>query len=212
MKKLFFILIAAVTIFIACNQSNKQIQKGTLDTVSQVVPTTPKEIQNISEVITRFVRGYVSRENGKVNPLIHPDLGLTIIYRPGAMDTFVKIDSMDFNSPIPDYYAYPPLVNEYALTFDTLPKFDCGTEKWDKQGFICDTTMHPNQLTQIALFENEFNDGNHSKEILEEIKKNENASFRVIVTSKDPLIFHVQSYQGKWYVTVLDRAYAGCDA
>lgn len=212
MKRLYMILFVTAIIFTACNQGNKQNQKNTSDTSANVVPSTPQEIQSISEVITRFVRGYASKDNSKVNQLIHPDLGVTVIYRPGAMDTFVKTDSIDFNSPVPDYYAYPELENEYALTFEKLPIFSCDTEKWDKQGFICDTTAHPQQLTQIALFENEFNETAYSKETLEEIKKNENASFRVIVTSEEPLIFHVQSYQGKWYVTVLDRAYAGCDA
>jgi len=213
MKKAILVFFIAVTLLSACNQGNKQTQKDTSpDTSTQVTPHTPEEVQSISEVITRFVRGYASRDNEKVNQLIHPDLGLTIIYRPGASDNFTKVDSIDFDHPVPEYYAYPTLENEYALTFDKLPEFSCDTEKWDKQGFICDTTAHPQQLTQIAAFANEFNEGEYDKDTLEKIKQNENASFRVIVTNKNPLIFHVQRYDGKWYVTVLDRAYAGCDA
>lgn len=182
------------------------------DSVVRVIPTSMEEKIELTEVITRFVRAYSSKDNYKVNRLIHPDLGFTVIYRPGAAETFVRVDSIDFSKSIPDYYPYPDIKNDYTLVFEKLPEFDCGREKWSKLGFFCDTTSHPNQLSNIVAFEKEFDEVKVSEKQLDEIEENEAASFRVILTSDTPLIFHVQHYQGVWYVTTLDRAYAGCDA
>lgn len=211
-KRSLIFLFAVLLIFGACNGGNNKTDTDTQDSIVHTAPATAEDVQDISEVITRFVRAYASRDNEKANKLIHPDLGLSIIYRPGAADNFVHRDSIDFASPVPSHYSYPRLENKYALTFEKLPVFSCDDFKWDKEGFVCDTTSHPSQLTQIALFANEFNDGEYSAADLDKIKQHENQSFRVIVTADEPLIFHIQQYDGAWYVTVLDRAYGGCDA
>ena len=164
----------------------------------------------MTEVITRFVRAYVSKDNQKANKLIHPDLGLYVIYRPGAMDTYQHIDSIDFGNPVPNHYPYSDITNDYGLTFASLPVFDCGTEKWDKLGLIADTTKQADQLTFIAEFKNKFEEITDQQLI--QIKEIEKDTYRIILTSEDPLIFHIKSYQGVWYIIALDRAYSGCDA
>lgn len=211
MRKYWICIVAVWALCISCNQGKKSDDVSTKDTASVVVPVTIDEQNQLSEVITRFARAYASKDNAKANALIHPDLGIHIIYRPGAADTFVKMDSIDFSKPITEVYAYPDFSTEYALSFDKLPAFDCGTEKWDKLGFYCDTTSHPNQLSNIAAFEDEFDD-KFSEDDLLRIEIAEKESYRIIITSDTPLIFHVRKYNGLWYVTTLDRAYAGCDA
>src|SRR5690606_9461289 len=130
----------------SCNQGNKSAKTDSKDSVSSVVPTSPEEEQNLSEVITRFARAYASKDNAKANQLIHPDLGIYIIYRPGAADNFVKMDSFDFQALIPSFYASTDLEHDYALTYDILPSIDCGDFTWDKVGFICVSTSRPQQL------------------------------------------------------------------
>lgn len=196
----------------ACNQKRNKSQEEKKDSVTVVSPQTVEEQNELSDVITRFVRAYASKDNAKANALIHPDLGIYIIYRPGAADTFVRLDSLDFSRPVPEVFDYPDITYDYVLTYEKLPTFDCGTEKWDKTGFFCDTTSHPNQLSNIAAFEDEFDEDKFSEEDLVILEKGEQESYRVILTTTEPLIFHVRKYQGKWYVTTLDRAYAGCDA
>lgn len=195
-----------------CNQGTKPSESDQKDSVDTVVPTTAEEVQSISEVITRFARAYASKDNAKANQLIHPDLGIYIIYRPGVADNFVKMDSLDFQSPFPSFYAYTDLEHDFALTFDKLPEINCDDFTWDKQGFICDTTARPQQLLRIAEFANEFNEGEYTSSDLKNLEAIGNQSFRVIITAEEALIFHVQNYLGKWYVNVLDRAYTNCDA
>lgn len=214
MNKNWLGLIVLILMVISCNQKSKTTQTDQQDSIVVVSPTTIEEKNQLAEVITRFVRAYASKDNSKANALIHPSLGIYIIFRPGAADNFVHVDSLDFARSVPEVYAYGDFSTEHALTFESLPVFDCGTEKWDKQGFFCDTTAHPNQLSNIAAFEEQFNETEYSDEELEELEKSEKESYRVIVTGNavDPLIFHVRKYQGSWYVTTLDRAYGGCDA
>lgn len=211
MYRFLGIVILLLALLTSCGQRNSE-ERTTKDSVEVVTPVTVEEKNDLTEVITRFVRAYVSKDNNKVNRLVHPDLGITIIYRPGASDTFVKLDSIDFAKPMPDYFPYPDLSNDYTLSFEKLPEFDCGTEKWNKLGFFCDTTSHPNQLSNIVAFEKEFDEAKFSEEQLDKIEVAEAESFRVIVTTAVPLVFHVRRYKGIWYVTTLDRAYAGCDA
>lgn len=212
MKHTYILPILLLCLIWSCNQGNKSSKTDSKDSVSSVVPTSPEEEQNLSEVITRFARAYASKDNAKANQLIHPDLGIYIIYRPGAVDNFVKMDSLDFQAPIPSFYAYTDLEHDYALTYDKLPTIDCGDFTWDKVGFICDTTSRPQQLLNIAKFANEFNEGEYTDADLQQLENAGKQSFRVIITAEEPLIFHVQHYQGKWYVSLLDRAYANCDA
>lgn len=212
MYRFFSAVIFLSGLLVACGQGTKKQEGEKKDSAEVVTPVTIEETNQLTEVITRFVRAYISRDNDKVNRLIHPDLGFTVIYRPGVSDTFVKMDSIDFAKPVPAYFPYPDVQNNYMLTFEKLPEFDCGTEKWNKLGFFCDTVKHPNQLSNIVAFEKEFDESRFSERQLEQLEKSEAESFRIIVTSDTPLVFHVQMYQGNWYVTTLDRAYAGCDA
>ena len=205
-------LVLLFVLFISCNQGKKSDNATSQDSVIAVAPVNVEQQNQLSEVITRFARAYASKDNLKANTLIHPDLGIYIIYRPGAADTFVKVDTLNFSQPIPEVFGYPDLNFEYALTYDKLPAFDCGSEKWDKMGFVCDTTSHPNQLSNIAAFEDEFDEAKFSEEDLIQIERTEKESYRVIITSEYPLVFHVRKYKGAWCVTTLDRAYAGCDA
>ncbi|TJY67875.1 hypothetical protein FAZ19_01015 [Sphingobacterium alkalisoli] len=211
MKSLFFTISGVLILLSACNQ-NKSKEQETQDSTYIKAPQTMEEVQQLSEVVTRFVRAYINQDNEKANALIHPKLGFTVIHRPGVADVFTKVDSIDFGTPVPAHFPYPTFSNDYVLTFETLPTFDCGTEKWSKEGFFCDTTAHPDQLSRIALFQREFNQEEFSDAEIDAIKNAERKSYRVILTAKDPLIFHLQHEEGVWYITVLDRAYAGCDA
>src|SRR5690606_17823343 len=103
-----------------------------------------------------------------------------------------------------------------VLSFETLPEFDCGSERWDKLGFFCDTVANSDQthkLQTIVKFQQEFNERKYD-DAQKQISNLDEGSYRVILaqSSGDYLIFHVKQFENTWYVTILDRAYAGCDA
>ena len=212
MLKYIYTFLAITLITSACTNNESKKSQTQDSVVTNTIPTSTEREEDLTNVITRFVRAYITQDNDKANKLIHPDLGFTVIYRPGVVDAFVRVDSIDFRNPIPEYYAYPEITNDFSLMYTTLPTFDCGTEKWSKLGFYCDTTVHPLQLSNIIAFDNTSNEDKISEDELLKIENDEQNSFRVILTSETPLIFHVQLYKGAWYVTTLDRAYGTCEA
>jgi len=76
----------------------------------------------------------------------------------------------------------------------------------------CDTLTHPNQLSAIIDFEKEYEPKKYSNAVIQEVKAQEKDSYRVVVTTETPLVFHLTKYKGEWYVTALDRAYGSCEA
>lgn len=211
MRNTFLLSLVALLFFTRCNQpSNTNTQQK--DSIVAVPLDTMAQANEMERVIHAFVKAYEEKSNAQANALINSDLGLTVIYRPGVSDTFSKINSLDFSKPMPDHYLYPTLKNNYPLSYGRLPVYDCGTEKWNKVGLYCDTISRPNQLSTIIAFESEFEPKKYPKGLIKEVANSEKESYRIILTGDNPLIFHIQQYNGDWYVTVLDRAYAGCDA
>ncbi len=199
----------------ACNNSQKNTSAST-DSIKREPIDGPEEVQQISEVITRFARAYLSQDNQKVNNLIHPDYGIAIIYRPGVMDTFVFEDSLDFKNPVPNHYVYNTFTHDKVLTFEKLPEYDCGTEKWSKLGFFCDTaaTSVTHILDTLVKYQEEFNEVKYDDNQKKQIDELEDGSYRVILnpTEENFIVFHVKQFGTAWYVTILDRSYGFCDA
>lgn len=208
-------LIAFIVLLGSCNNSQKSAS-AQQDTVTRSSLNKPEEIQQISEVITRFARAYLSQDNEKVNALIHPEHGLAVIYRPGVMDDFKLVDSFDFKSPVPESYPYVTFENDKMLTFEPLPEFKCDTDKWTKYGFSSDTTATSvtHLLDTIMKYQAEYNEVKYNDIIKARVSALEDGSYRVILNPSDEhfLIFHVKQFDGAWFVTVLDRSYGNCDA
>ncbi|MFZ4862414.1 hypothetical protein ACL9RF_09525 [Sphingobacterium sp. Mn56C] len=213
MCRFSFLSLAVLLMLVGCNTPTKNNEQKQ-NTIAQDTLSVNdiQKVDSLTTVIKGFVKAYSSKDAKKVNSYVHPELGLTIIYRPGVADHFTKVSGIDFDKPVPENFPYPILTNSYALKYEKLPEYDCGTEKWDKFGFFCDTTSHPNQVSTIVAFQKEFNEQVVSAKELQDIEANEEHSYRVIITLSDPLVFHVQNFNGRWYITTLDRAYAGCDA
>lgn len=212
MRNIILVALLGVFFLNSCNQTTKTNTEQKDSLATTVDSTVLDSTRTADDVIHAFVKAYAQKSNAGVNALIHPDLGLKIIHRPGAADTYTKVDSMDFAHPIPHYYPYPKIVSDYALSYGKVPVFDCGTEKWNKSGMYCDTTNRPNQLTTIMNFEKDYEPNKYSNAVLQEIQAQEKASYRVVSTTETPLVFHLTKYKGAWYVTVLDRAYGSCEA
>ena len=210
-----YTLLLCTLWFVSCNPSSKKDQNTSL-TEKRLALDQPEEIQQISDIITRFAAAYLVQDSAKTNAFIHPEEVLAIIHRPGVMDVFTLVDHIDFNNPIPNYYPYIAFEHHSTLRFEALPEFDCGPMEWDKEGFFCDTTSAntTNLLQTILDFQEEYGEASFSSETREQITRLEAGSFRVILNPPNGnfLIFHVKKFDTGWYVTLIDRAYAGCDA
>lgn len=227
MRNLFFFVLICITMGMMSCRNNKKEDKAIkiaqdsvqTDTLSKTDTTTmdvkKEKIETLEEVLEKIGKAYVDQDNKTINNYIHAKLGLYIIYRPGALDSYVHQYSFNFSKPVPEYHSYEKLSDKGPLKSDKLPVFDCGTMKWDKLGFYYDRKTRPNELSQTAKFMNEILDAKITQKELQQLRNIETRSYRAIMTSnegEEPFVFHLTKEGEKWYITVIDRAYAGCDA
>jgi len=227
MRNLFFFVLICLSIGVISCRNNKKEDKAVkiaqdsipLDTISKP-DTIEKEVkkedtETLEEVLEKIAKAYTDQDSKTINNYIHPKLGIYIIYRPGALDSYVHQNSFNFSKPVPEYHSYEKLSYKGPLKAGKLPVFDCGTMKWDKLGFFYDKKSRPNELSQTAKFMNEILDAKINQAELLRLRNIETRSYRAIMTSnesEEPFVFHVTKEGEKWYITVIDRAYAGCDA
>lgn len=213
-KYLLSLLFLALLISSAC-QNTKKAEKDD-DTVTAQTDTlaldTASEAPHIRNVVEKFIEAYNAKDNQAVNALIHPEYGLIVVHRPGALDWFEKVPGIDFKNPIPSYYDYVSASHTYNLQFGSLPVYACETESWDKAGLFVDTLTQTNVIMPIADQLSEFEDVELDPNYRTDVRVAEDDSHRVILTTEVPLVFHVKKIDGQWYVTVLDRAYGDCSA
>ena len=160
-------------------------------------------------MIIKTIKAYQNQDEETLNSLVLKDFGIAFVHRPGAMDDIVFSDKISFNNPIPDYYPYDVDIEiDCKINFETLPDFDCGTEKWSKpHGIYCDTTNRSEQLSAIAKFRNEYTESNFSAAEIKNIEEVEKASHKVIVLGKkgNYFKFFLTFKENKWYLTIIDR-------
>ncbi|WP_293943296.1 MULTISPECIES: hypothetical protein [unclassified Sphingobacterium] len=227
MRNLFFFVLICISIGVFSCRNNKKEDKAVkivqdsipLDTISKP-DTLEKEVkkedtETLEQVLEKIAKAYIDQDSKTINNYIHPKLGIYIIYRPGALDSYVHQNNFNFSKPVPEYHSYEKLSYKGPLKTGKLPVFDCGTMKWDKLGFFYDKKSRPNELSQTAKFMNEILDAKITGNELQRLRNIEVRSYRAIMTSnesEEPFVFHVTKEGEKWYITVIDRAYAGCDA
>lgn len=210
MRNSFLFMAIILLATAACGPAKKKNEE-TKDTVAAAIDTSSVPVESsLSQVITEFAQAFKTQDQQKINKHIHPDLGLYIIYRPGAGDEYTHTDSINFKKPVPEHFPYTKIKATDSITYAKLPEFDCGTDRWSRHGFFCDTTKTPKQLSDILAFKKEFEPVSSAE--IKKIKSLEQDSYRVILTRGDNLIFHIKKYKNAWYITTLDRSYGWCDA
>jgi len=209
MKYAFYLLLIFPLLF-SCNPKNQKDQKKN-DLSKRDTTALSADLKSTIETITA---AFAQQDSVTINNYIRNEWGLYLVYRPGSSDTYTIVDGINFEQPTPNYYQYPVFKNSSKLSFEVIPEFDCGTEKWNKEGFFCDTTCHPDILSQIVEFAKMYDVNAYEDQDIKQIKSLEKQSFRVIATGddSDSFIFHISLFEGKWYLTLIDRAYGGCDA
>ncbi|MCL7988459.1 hypothetical protein M8998_10955 [Sphingobacterium sp. lm-10] len=217
-RKFFVFLFVSLLLFISCTNTKKQQESESQDDSGVLLNEGDASISStgdrrfVSDMVTAFIKAYNDQDNEKINSYIHPEAGLMVIHRPGALDWFEKVSKIDFDKPVPSYYPYASAGNNYQISYEIAPRYDCSTEKWNKTGLFVDLTTQTNFLGPIAANLKEYDDVELDPNYIKQIEMAEKNSYRVVVTTEVPLIFHVKQFDNGWYVTILDRGYADCGA
>lgn len=225
-KRFISLFIIFITVFASCNRTadKKENQVDTtdkilIDTISKPIDTISAvqidsvQVETLQQAILNITRAYTSHDSKTLNQYIDNKIGYYTIYRPGVQEVYVHDTKIDFNKPIPDYYQHTKSIFSGKLIFAQLPIYDCGKESWSKKGLFCNNKQHPTELSRTAKYMNELQDAKISATEIQKLKDLESKSYRVILADENnPLVFHITKNGEKWILTVLDRAYGGCDA
>ncbi|MEM9685888.1 MAG: hypothetical protein AAF934_03090 [Bacteroidota bacterium] len=163
---------------------------------------------NIAKVIKLF-----THKSSDINEMIHSETGVFIVYRPGAFNTYLKINTIDFNTPN-RYLPHADVEPAYNMNYESLPTYSCSEEKWSKTGLYCDLTTRDYLLSTTAYNLEKYELGTIDNATMEAFKILEQNSHRVVLTDKDDnaLIFYLTRIKSKWYLTILDTVSGDCSA
>lgn len=166
--------------------------------------------KSLKTTILKVIEAFKDKNAIALNQLIDKKTGLYITFRPGTMDHYLKVNTIDFNNPIPKYLPYS--ASDYnTILFEKQPTFDCATMEWDKKGLYCDIDFQNHLLSQIAENLNEYANANISDNEIIKMKNLEKNTKQIIATDED-LIFHLTLINNKWHLTVIDRSTTDCSA
>jgi len=220
-----------ILLFLLSNCTNKSSK---LISYSETEKEQNQEVtsKKLKKTILKVIKYYNLKEEKKFNQLIHPKIGLYIIYRNGVYDFWAKIESLHFKTEWNDdaiipYWLKDGMKNQTINTDYTIRKSSnriVGCESVKAEGlFIIDNTglkyILSNTIKQfIETGEVSKERENKLKINLEEIKKWEHTNQRIVLSIKEPefygnsFIFYLSKIDNNWYITVIDFITADCSA
>jgi hypothetical protein len=162
--------------------------------------------KSLDIAVVKVIEAFKTQDQEAINTFINKKIGLYIIFRRGVMDEFTHVNYIDFKSPIPEYLPYSHLEKKYySLRYKKAPTFSCDSEKWSDWGVIVDTHSRYNVLSSIAIAQKKYNDVKYTSKEFGIYKKVEQQSIKVVATADD-FVFYMILIDGKWYLSILDRA------
>lgn len=162
--------------------------------------------KSLDIAVVKVLKAFKTQDQKAINTLVNKKIGVYIIFRRGIMDEFAHADSINFKSPIPEYLPYShPERRYYSIRHKKAPTFSCATEKWSDWGMVVDTTNKYNVLSSIAMAQKKYNNIEYTNKELGVYKKVEQQSIKVVATADD-FVFYMILLDGKWYLSILDRA------
>ncbi len=169
---------------------------------------------NMENSIFEIIKAFDSKYSDKLNQYIHPNYGLIVLFRRGVMDEFEKTNKVDFKNPVPEYLPYFPFKLDLKIKYQTLPTYNCDSEKWNKIGLYCDTTLRDDLLSKTALNLNKYRDENIPLGTINDFQIIESKSRKIVLIDNEDgeLIFCITLIDNKWYFTILDRVSSDCSA
>lgn len=168
----------------------------------------------LEKTIVKVVKAFQENDVATLNKMISPDKGLTILFRRGVLDEFVKLDKIDFANPVPDYKFYTDFTAVDKVVFKHLPSSDCENLIWSKYGLFCDENAIDSILSTAALNQIEYGGQVIPEADINAFKALEKDSRRVVLADAKggEIVFYLTKMQDQWYLTLIDRVTSDCSA
>jgi len=188
--------------------------------------------KKLDSTIFKVIKYYNSKEEKKFNKLIHPDIGLYILYRNGSYDFWEKIKLLHFEKEWKDdskisYWLKDRMKNQIIKTDNVIHKYpnrviECESIKAEGLFIVDDSDLKyilSNTIKQfIKTGEVEKKREGELKSKLKEIKNWEHTNQRIVLTIKESgfygnsFIFYLSNIENNWYITIIDFITADCSS
>ena len=170
---------------------------------------TSKE-KDFSWTVKKVVAALSSRDSVTLSKYIDKSTGVYILNRIGVVDTYKHFSTLGFSDTT---YPNVPFYDDVKITtlkYSKLPSFDC--EKWTKTGTFVDTTQTNYLLSKIAKGLNKEIKGTVPLNKINQYYNLENKSRRIVIAENkgNELIFYLSFINGKWVLTIIDKATCDC--
>jgi len=177
-----------------------------------LISCTSKTVQ-LDQSIHQVVTAFTEHDSTAINQMIHPDVGLHILYRSGVFPVFENIHTIDFSRPVALSFSYLAIKSTAEIQHANLPTFNCATNQWNKTGLFVDTTDTSHLLSETARQLNEYLDKGIPQDSIRFFHDLEARSERVVLVDEGgDLVFYLSRINQKWYLTILDRLTSDCNA
>jgi hypothetical protein len=163
-----------------------------------------------------IVGNFYNKNLGKLNLYVHPGYGFYTRYRQGAIDNYRNDRKLDNNkAQIFDYFEISkPDFTKTPFEFGVCPHWNCDDEKWDKTGFIADSTNTCTPISTVAEFLRKNEEIPVQQNEIEKIGLLEGKCRKIVFagTKETGIIFYLAWINNKWYLAVIDLAAVDCSA
>lgn len=169
---------------------------------------------NLESAIIGLVTAFKEKNQSAVSSFVSKEQGVIVLFRFGIFDQYQKTSTIDFETPVPDYFPYYDFSTDLNLSFESLPTYDCSALEWTKIGMFCDTTKTSHLLSKTAKNLNTYMDGNISEKEIKSFENLEKNSHRIVVcdSTEGKFIFYLTRISKRWYLTIIDRVTSDCSS
>jgi hypothetical protein len=210
--KIFVYLILTLCLF-SCKDQNNQPEPKQKNTKVVTKDSAIGEGNEFEATISSILKAFETKNDSLANSFVSAEHNVIIIYRTGVFNEYKTIDKIEFSSPFPQNFPYPVITINDKLKYESLPKFDCGTMEWDKQGLYCDTIHKDTLLSGTPQNLIKYRGDKIADAEVQKLKELEAKSRKVVLAHSDKsLIFYLTLINNKWYLTALDRITTDCSA
>ena len=218
-RKIVYLAAFLGLIFTSCedrrveNKFKSTEKQQTAKSIRSNVDTVASSNKEFGDTVYNILQAFKNKNQESLNELVSKEYGVIILFRTGVFNEYKHLDKIDFSDPSLQSLSPSADIRDLILKYENLPKFNCGTMEWDKYGLFCDTI---NKDTLISGTPQNLIKYRGDKIAVSEVKKLkdlEAQSRRVVFAHPGQgFIFYLTLFDGKWYLTAIDRVTTDCSA
>lgn len=173
------------------------------------------------------LQSILENDTARFNTFIQPEIGLYVVYRTGAFDSYSNIQKTEDDETVSFRFGVFEIQEKQdlkaSIQYGTLPVYDCDgpmdrdEDGWSKRGYFADTTNQYTPVSLVAADRKEYFEEELSEKERIAIATVEENSVKVVFTGEEDVeyghggvTFYLIYDDGQWWISVLDWLFNDC--